>query len=140
MKSLLAVFPEAAQEKMPLLIALHGNLSTAEAELVHWRPTVSAGRMLAMPQSTRVDEDGKYIWNPPGINEWPIEEIQAHYNGLLKEYSIDPENVIIAGFSMGAALAAWMALHGFIKARGFILVSPYLPYEYVEAPDRKSVV
>lgn len=116
-------------------MALHGNLSNAEAELDQWRSIVSAGWLLAMPQSTRVDEGGKFIWNHPGTNEWPVEEIQIHYANLLKQYPIDPERVVLGGFSMGAGLAAWISLHGHIKARGFIMVSPYLPYKYVEAPE-----
>lgn len=139
MNNIITLSPPSSQEQMPLLMALHGNLSNAEAELDHWRPAVSAGWLLAMPQSTRVDEDGKFIWNFPGTNEWPIEEIQTHYANLLNQYSIDTERVVVAGFSMGAGLAAWTTLHGFIKARGFILVSPYLPYKYVEAPEMDIV-
>ena len=139
MNTLFTLTPATIREKMPLLIALHGNRSTAEAEFDHWRPAVSAGWMLAMPQSTRVDEDGTSIWNPPGTNEWPVDEIQTHYETLLREYPIDPDNLIIAGFSMGAGLAAWLTLHRYIKARGFIMVSPYLPYKYVEAPEMDIV-
>ena len=139
MNNLLTLSPTSTQEKMPLLIALHGNLSSAEAELDQWRPAVSAGWMLAMPQSTRMDEDGKFIWNQPGANAWPVAEIQTHYANLLEQYPIDTERVIIAGFSMGAGLAAWTTLHGFVKARGFIMVSPYLPYKYVEAPEMDIV-
>ena len=140
MNNLITLSPAATQEKMPLLIALHGNLSNAEAELTQWRPALSAGWLLAMPQSTRTDEDGKFIWNRPGANEWPVEEIQTHYTNLLKQYPIDLGRVVLGGFSMGVGLAAWMALHGFIKARGFIMASPYLPYKYVEAPEMDIVI
>src|SRR6266704_2939121 len=101
MNNLLTFVPTHPREKMPLPIALHGNQSSAEASLGYWRPAVSAGWLLAMPQSTRADEDGKYIWNRPGYNEWPVEEIQTHYDNLISQHSIEPENVIIAGFSMG---------------------------------------
>jgi dienelactone hydrolase len=139
MNNLLTLFPSTSQNSMPLLIALHGNLSSAEASLDYWRPAVSAGWMLAMPQSTRTDENGEFIWNRPGYNEWPVEEIQRHSDNLINQYSIDADNIVIAGFSMGGGLAAWMTLHGYINVRGFILVAPYLPYEYVEAPTMDVV-
>jgi acetyl esterase/lipase len=43
--------------------------------------------------------------------------------------------VVLSGFSMGGGLAIWLALRGYIRARGFLIVAPYLPYEYVEAPE-----
>ena len=139
MNDLLTVLPATQQKNIPLLIALHANQSSAEASLEYCRPATSAGWVLSLPQSSRVDKEGKFIWNPPGANEWPVEEIRTHYSNLLNQYPIDSENIIIGGMSMGGGLSAWMALHGYIKVRGFILVAPYLPYEYVEAPTMDVV-
>ena len=43
------------------------------------------------------------------------------------EYPIDPQRVVLAGFSQGGGLAAWLALSSTIKVRGLILVGPFLP-------------
>jgi predicted esterase len=46
---------------------------------------------------------------------------------LSEGYRIDEERIVLGGFSMGGGLAAWLALSGAIKARGFILVGPWVP-------------
>jgi predicted esterase len=48
------------------------------------------------------------------------------FANLCKEYSVDLQRIVLAGFSQGGGLALWLALSGAIKVRGLILVGPFL--------------
>jgi acetyl esterase/lipase len=63
-----------------------------------------------------------------------VREIQEHYDALCRQHAVDPDRVVVAGFSMGGELAIWLALSGTIEARGFIAVGPGGPY--MNEPDR----
>jgi predicted esterase len=67
---------------------------------------------------------GTYTWNDW---EWAVQEVHAHYERLCAGFPVDPRRVVLAGFSQGGGLAAWLALSGTIPARGLILVGPFLP-------------
>ena len=114
--------PDARYAPYPLLLALHGR--NAGIEAVHWRPAVEHGWCVALPQSSQVYAPGAYTWNDL---EWALAEVQAHYATLRRERPIDPERVVLGGFSQGAGRALWMACAGLIPARGLVLVGPFLP-------------
>ncbi len=109
----------------PLLLALHGNDQNAQAALDSWRPALAEGWLVAVLQSSQVSGANAYIWND---RDWAVREIQAHYSALRQSYPIDPERVVVAGFSRGAETAIWLALTASIKARGFIAVGPGGPF------------
>ena len=108
----------------PLLLALHGAHSNVESFASHWSAAVSHGWLVGLPQSSQAFGPGTFSWN-----DWEgaIQEVQKQYATLCTEYPIDPQRVVLAGFSQGGGLAAWLALSGMIKARGLILVGPFLP-------------
>ncbi len=105
----------------PLLLALHGNNQNAHAALDSWRPAVAEGWLVALLQSSQVGGTDAYVWND---RDWAVREIQAGYSALCQTYPVDPERVVVAGFSLGAETAVWLALTAAIKARGFIAVGP----------------
>jgi len=109
----------------PLLLALHGNNRTAEGSVGFWRSAVSEGWLLALPQSSQIRGPDAYVWND---RDWAVREIQEHYDTLCQHYAIDPDRVVVAGFSLGGELAIWLAMSGTIQARGFIAVGPGGPY------------
>ena len=121
----LVVRPEGAcgaqDDACPLLYFLHGNTDSPAANLLHWRELANQGWVLAMPQSSKAMWPEAYFW--PAYEECAA-EIEHHYNNLAKQYSVDPEKTILAGFSMGAEIALATALSGKIPARGFILLGP----------------
>jgi dienelactone hydrolase len=123
--ALIAVQPEgqcqADLQPCPLLLALHGNYGTAEGSVGFWRSAVSKGWLLALPQSSQVGRSDGYIWND---QDWAVREIQEHYAALCEQYAVDPERVVVAGFSRGGELA---------ETRGFIAVGPGGPY--MSEPD-----
>ncbi|MFQ5759090.1 MAG: alpha/beta hydrolase [Candidatus Bathyarchaeia archaeon] len=126
--SILVSEPEALSEDdrrpWPLLIALHGNNSSAEDSASYWHKATAKGWLLALPQSSQVDGPDTYVWND---RDWTEQEIKDHYNSLLERYSIDEGEVVLAGFSMGGRWAIWLSLNASVKARGFVAVAPFLP-------------
>jgi predicted esterase len=115
----------------PLLLALHGNNQNVESSIRYWRPAVSSGWLVALPQSSQASGPDIYAWND---RDWAVREIQAHYAALREQYAVDPNRVIVAGFSMGGELAIWLALSSAIQVRGFIAVGPGGPT--MQVPDK----
>jgi predicted esterase len=122
---------QARLQPCPLLLALHGNYRTAEDSVGFWRSAVSNGWLLALPQSCQVGGPDGYIWND---QDWAVREIQEHVATLCEQYAVDPDRVVVAGFSRGGGLAIWLALSGTIEARGFMAVGPGGPY--MREPDK----
>jgi len=115
--------PDPRFSPYPLLLALHGNNSSVEIQAKHWDLAVQHGWLLALPQSSQVFAPGTYTWNDW---EWAQQEVCERYTTLCKTYPIDPQRVVLAGFSLGAGLALWLVLSGAIQAQGLILVGPFL--------------
>ena len=115
---------QAGGEQCPLLIALHANASTAQASIDFWRTPARNGWLTAMPQSTQALWQGAYIWDDQGITS---QEIRKHYHTLVSQYAVDGSRVILAGRSLGAEMAAWLALSAVIPVEGFIAVNPAGP-------------
>lgn len=126
--SILVLEPEnsasGVHRPLPLLIALHGNHSSAEESTDHWRSATARGCLVALPQSGQVDGPETYVWND---RDWTEQEIKDHYRALMEQYPIDERKVILGGFSMGARWAIWLSLNVSVKNRGFIAVAPFIP-------------
>lgn len=108
----------------PLLIALHGNGANAPRTLNPHRGIVSQGWLVAVLQSSQVAGPHSFVWDD---YEKAQGEIQQHLTALEKDYAIDPQRIVVSGFSMGGGLATWLGLNGAIKTRGFVALGPYLP-------------
>jgi len=112
-----------SSQPLPLIIALHGNNQSAEDAIEEWKFMADKGWLVATPQSSQEVLSGAYVWNDFMIS---IPEIKAHLEYIHEKYSIDDEKSIIAGFSMGGALAAKLCLGQIIPFKKFILMGPYL--------------
>ncbi|MDH3943171.1 MAG: hypothetical protein OEV06_03655 [Anaerolineae bacterium] len=126
---MLVVRPESEcrspEHPCPLLLFLHSNTDTAAANLEFWGVAPRQGWLLALPQSSRAMWAGAYSWND---HESAAEDIIPLYDKLTSQYALDPGRTILAGFSMGAEVALWLALSGRIPAQGFILLGPGGPF------------
>jgi predicted esterase len=115
--------PNPKSSPPPLLLALHGSNANVEMQVKHWELAVQCGWLVAMPQSSQIYAPGTYTWNDW---EWAQQEVCERYKMLSKEYPIDREQIVLAGFSQGGGLALWLVLSGAVKAQGLILVGPFL--------------
>ena len=50
----------------PLLVALHGNGSSAQTSVDFWKPAASAGWLVGIPQSSQAMWKDAYVWSRPG--------------------------------------------------------------------------
>jgi predicted esterase len=108
----------------PLMIALHTNAGTAQDSVEFWRPAAQAGWLVAAPQSTQAMWKGAYVWDDREQAEF---QVKKQYDTLLKTYACDPEQVLLAGHSLGAETAAWLAITGTVPCKGFLAVGPAGP-------------
>ena len=117
----LFVYQPAGAGPPPLLIVLHGRYSSAERDLPSWKSIIKHGWILAMPQSSQPSSTLTFVWDD---REKTMDEIAKHFDSLVREYSIDKEKIVVAGFSQGAARAIELVMSKRIKANGFIAVVP----------------
>lgn len=106
----------------PLLIALHGSGGTKDSNLKYWELARQKGWLVLSPQSTQPVDPGAYCWDD---SEQGLADILFYFEKVSKEYSIDPQRVVITGFSQGSGMAIYAALSGKINARGFLAIGTY---------------
>jgi len=107
----------------PLFLALHGNNSNISKFRQYWSALWNTEWLVALPQSSQVSGRDRYVWNDMTIVE---SELKEHYAGLCVSGRIDPGRVLISGFSKGGHAAIDAALRGYLPAKGFLAVAPYL--------------
>jgi len=117
--------PVTATEPLPLLLALHGNSSNAQAAVKYWESAVDRGWLSALLQSSQVIGPDAYVWNDLDLG---ASEIKTHYQDLSGKHHVDPDSVVISGFSKGGEMAIWLALKEIIPLAGFIAVNPGGPF------------
>jgi predicted esterase len=113
--------PPSPQPLQPLLIALHGNGDRGSAALNYWRAAAQEGWLTVAIQSSQAEMSSAFSWND---QELALREVAQHYAELRAHYDVDERRVVIAGFSMGGAIALRAILEGVIPATGFILLGP----------------
>ena len=117
--------PQNIVPPFPLLIALHGHgVTQAYFETVHleaWKPVVEKGWLLALPRASQRAGPDSYAWRGTARS---LQEVCDHYTEVCTQYAVDPERIVISGFSRGGALALELALHARIPACGVIAVGP----------------
>ncbi len=104
----------------PLLLAMHGATSTAKAEIAHWEGVATGGYMLAMPQAFPLLWAGGGLWSV----EKSVPEVAEYYEQLSAELAIDPQRVVVGGYSLGGEIALQVALTGAVPACGFVVLGP----------------
>jgi predicted esterase len=115
--------PSDHSTQSPLLIALHGNQSTAERTLPFWESAVLDGWVTVIPQSDQVMFKNAFAWDDI---ERSFAYVKSQYEAL--DVSFDSKRVVIAGHSMGGLIAIRMALEGLMPVYGFVVNGPATPY------------
>lgn len=123
--------PPTTPHPWPLLITLHGNMSSANEYAPHWTYAAAQGWLVAVPQSSQLTwAGGYYVWDD---YDRALTEIRQHYEAICHRYEIDSARVVLAGYSMGgevaqkAALRGDMTVHGFIGVEGWVFDLEQLP-------------
>lgn len=113
-----------AGRKVPLIMALHGNQENIGITEQYWRTGSTNGSLLGLVQSSSIDFSDAYLWNDV---EKGAKEVQKHFDSLRNSYDIDLNNVIVGGFSAGAAIALYSIINRYLPAKGIILFGPWVP-------------
>jgi predicted esterase len=117
------LLPEApASGLYPLLIALHGRNGNKDSHLQPWEAARQEGWLVLSPQSTQPLFEGAYCWDDPALG---TADVLFSYEQISHNYQIDPQRILLAGFSQGSGMAMYTALSGLIEARGFIGIASF---------------
>lgn len=114
-------------KKYPLFMALHGDgISNIREFSQYWKPDVflSSGFIFAYLQSSQVICHNGYGWldDPDKANK----DILSCYSAIANAYSVDPDRVLIGGFSGGAIESIHFTLSDVLPVKGFIALCPEL--------------
>lgn len=111
-----------ASGKYPLLIALHGRNGNKDSHLESWEAARQRGWLVLSTQSTQATFPGAYHWGHPAQG---LADVRFYYEQISQKYPIDPQRVVIAGFSQGSGMALYGAIKGNLPVRGFIGVATW---------------
>jgi predicted esterase len=106
----------------PLLIALHGGAGNKDSNLEYWEIARQKGWLVLSPQSMQPLYSGSYSWIEP---EQALADLHFYIGQISKDYPINQQRTVIAGFSQGSGMAIYAALSGKLKVRGFIGIGTY---------------
>lgn len=130
------LMPEAASSgRYPLIIALHGRNGDKESHLEPWEAARQRGWLVVSPQSTQPLFPGAYCWDDPAQG---MADVLHCYEQISQQHQIDPDRIILAGFSQGSGTALNTALSGKIPARGFIGIASWWGDPTSLAPQTES--
>ncbi len=103
----------------PLLIGLHGGGLHAEHSAEKWAPAEELGWLTTHPNSPNIIGHKQHWWMEIDHSKRVVyDQLEQIQNGYL----IDPDQILVCGFSSGGQVALHLALEGKIGAKGFILV------------------
>lgn len=125
-----------ASGRYPLLIALHGRNGNKDSNLEHWEAARQRGWLVLSPQSTQPLFPGSYCWDEVGLG---LTDLRYYYEDVLQNYPIDPDRILIGGFSQGSGMAMYAAVKGDLVVRGFIGIGTWWADAGELAHERKDI-
>lgn len=120
----------------PLLITLHGRNGNKDVDLGQWEVARQRGWLVLSCQSTQPVFQGAYHWDDPAQG---LADLLFYYGQLSQKYQIDPQSIVIAGFSQGSGMAIYAALKGSLAVRGFIGIGTWWADASELTGERKDV-
>lgn len=100
--AVLNIKPVNAEERLPLLVVLHGRGDAGWSYLEQWREEAENARFMVLAPS----------WETA---ELPLQNLLGLIEKVVKKYPVDPKRIYLAGCSAGA-----------LKARRYLLEDPPL--------------
>jgi phospholipase/carboxylesterase len=127
-----------SEKPAPMLVALHGLGSSASAFAPIWTKAArDAGAILIAPQAVmRITEIG-YDWGVIELAEYIV--LQA-VEKTRRQYNVDPERIVLAGYSQGAVMAFAIALRNPNVFRGVLPVAGYWDVRYTPIPEKPTAL
>ncbi len=133
----------------PTVIALHGRGASA-LDLLGLAPYLAGGRLQVLcPEAEFAFQGGapSYTWFQPSEGTQRSGEEFERVTGVVRQwiddaiaqYDVDPNRVVLLGFSQGGTLAYRLGLAEPTRFRGVAALSTWLPDEAVERADRDGV-
>lgn len=113
----------ASPEPYPLLIALHGRNGNKDSNLEKWKVAGEKGWLVLSPQSTQPLYSGSFCWDDAAQG---LDDLLYYYDQISQQYQVDPQRIVIAGFSQGSGMAIYAALSRKLDVRGFIGVGTFI--------------
>jgi alpha/beta hydrolase family protein/phospholipase/carboxylesterase len=109
------------RKEWPALMMFHQRYGERpELSAEPWLPVLSMGVILAIPWSSQVYAHDGRSWDSPEVSEKDVKWAFSK----LEEYHLDSGNVVVGGFSQGAALSIYSVLERIVQCRGFVAVAP----------------
>jgi hypothetical protein len=119
------IVPSGGTDKPPaVIIALHGNQLNIPTTRLNWCGEALSDCLVILPQSSHAVCTGAYSWVDPEIGSY---EVASHLDEIKMKNTIDKDRLMVGGFSAGGRVALHMLLKGMVKAKGIILLGPWLP-------------
>ncbi len=107
----------------PLLVVAHGRNGNKHSHMEYWEIARQKGWLVLLAQSHTT---AYFEFLLLGINPTQgLEDLLSYYKQVSQKYQIDPQQVVIAGFSQGGGMTIYAALSGKINVRGFIGVTSF---------------
>ena len=105
----------------PALMVFHQRYGERpELSAAPWLPVLSMGMILTVPWSSQVFAHDGRSWDSLKVSEkdakWAFSK--------LKDYRLDPKNLVVGGFSQGGALSIYTVLKRIVPVRGFVASPP----------------
>lgn len=125
------VVPPAARDgaKLPLFIALHGGGENVDLFRPRWTsPRLEREFVVAYPQSTELIAPDGFDWTQDIPRT--LKELKEVYAKLLSEYPVDPDRVVIGGFSSGGVASLEVVLSNTFPVNGFVVLCPAKPDDF----------
>ena len=105
----------------PLLMCLHGRGGNLRTDFARWSSAPQLGWHTVWLGSSQVLSQDTFSWDDHALAE---REVVAHFQQLMDSLAIDPQRVVLAGFSQAGGLVVRLVLNGLLPATGFIAVAP----------------
>jgi predicted esterase len=115
--------PDDMSGDLPLLIFLHGRNGNKDSHLEQWEAARQRGWLVLVIQSRQGLFPGSFCWDD---SEKGFADILFHVEEVKNLYAIDPDRIVMAGFSQGSGMSIYTVLSGKVKARGFIGVATFI--------------
>lgn len=118
------IYQPSASPSGVLLIALHGSAGEPATDFAqHWNAARDQGAFVVVPQSSQpYGPEGGWTW---ADDDRTKRDLRLVYDRARQENGIDPDKVILSGFSQGGRVAISSAVtHYPISVSGFIAVAP----------------